>query len=136
MPTYGTKEETWDKVNHMFFSQPENQAHKDCYQPGSSRKLCDQFKALKKSIAGHPGWPSFKTRNLSGITEDEPNKTFKLLRRIEMDLEDRGASTKTKEEEKRHMEAIEKAITKDPLESQSKKRVKRIDGNVTGNKSL
>jgi len=83
IPQYGKTEEAWKSVNTMFFSQSETAHLKDgWYCKGQYRKLRDQFNRMRAEASKHPGYPSFRVKNLSAIQEDEPNKFICLIRQI------------------------------------------------------
>jgi len=104
-----------------------------CYVQGGHRKFVEQFAKIKMDVTKHTGWPSFKAKNLSAIEEEEPNKLFKLMRRIEIEIEDHPTASKSKEEEKKKLEALERAVTKDPTQPPQKKQpINSIDGSISG----
>lgn len=61
-----------------------------------------------------PGYLSFRARNLSAIEDDEPNKMFCLIRRIELEEEDSKEKGRNKEEQKKRMLEIESSINQGP----------------------
>lgn len=131
---HGKSTEVWEAVNHMFFMQPETQALKEgCYQPGKHRKFIEQYKELQTQAAKSPAWQEFQGRNLSAIDEAEPNKIWKLLRRLELEKSDKVGLSKAKDAERLKLMEIEKAVTKDPvLQPTKRQRIKSIDGSISG----
>ena len=135
VPEWGKTEEVWEAVNKMFFNQSQASLLKEsCYSSGNGRKLRDQYEKLKSEAQKSPAWPSFKERNKSAILEEEPNKSFCLLRRIEMEKEDKLELSKSKEADKLKLASLEKAtITRDPTQPPPKKqRTKNVDGTIIG----
>ena len=88
-------------------------------------------------ITKYTGWPSFKANNISAIEVEELNKLFKLMRRIEIEIEDHPMASKSNEEERKKLEALERTVTKDPTQPpQKKQRVKSIDGSISGQQNI
>ena len=93
----------------MFLTQPETISIKDdCYNERNYQKLKEKYVKLRAEATKLIGYPTFKARNLSAI-EDEPNKIFCAIRRIEVEEEE------SKEEQKKRMIEIESAVTKNPM---------------------
>ena len=86
-------------VNLMFFNQRQAilwRSH------AILQEFRDQYEKLKSEAQKSPAWPSFREINKPAILEEEPNKTFCLLKRIEMEKEDKLELSKSDEVDKPH----------------------------------
>lgn len=112
--------------------QPETQfsLREGCYQPDKNRKFLEQYKELQSQTRTNPAWQELQGRNLSTIKEEEPNKVWKMLRRLEPEKLEKPNVSKAKEAERAKIAATKKAVTKDPLLQPTKKQriIKLSDG--------
>ena len=71
---HGEKDEVWNRINRVFFEQPELEIWKHLHEEGNYRKLHLRYKELRD-------WFEAQTeiRNKSAILSAEPNELYNLM---------------------------------------------------------
>jgi hypothetical protein len=115
VPEWGKTEDVWERVNISFFDNAVNADIKtDCFNDKNWRKIKDKFEDTKKEILESP---EFKTVNLSANDSENIPILHRLVKQIQMEIEERkeNSTSKKTEKDQARLVAIENAInTRNP----------------------